>query len=380
MDKRFYYIDALRVIAILMMFVFHVLMVFVAEWSWHIKNPEVSHMLLEINFWMSSFRMPVLFFVAGYISYILMQRMSWQAFAVLRFKRLLIPTFLWTFLLVAPQIYFERKLQGVSQDYWEFYQSFLQFQWWPEGNFHWLHLWFIPYLFCYNLLSLPIFRLLKGNKQLVQFLEAFFQKRYALFLFVFIAILPYTFLYPIYNASYDLINDWARHTFFFFFMVAGLLFFRFPQLSNKMSAQRRRYLTLAFLSILAINIIRWNGLEPFTIYENWQNQPQTYLYLALLNFNTWMWVFTSLGYGKKYLNRGSQLLRYANAAVYPFYILHQTVIVVIAYYVVQREDALSLKLVFLLVICFVITVLIYHLFIRPYNWIRFLFGMKQSKP
>jgi TonB-dependent SusC/RagA subfamily outer membrane receptor len=91
-----------------------------------------------------------------------------------------------------------------------------------------------------------------------------------------------------------------------------------------------------------------------------------------------MWVFTSLGYGKQYLNRGSRILTYANTAVYPFYILHQTVIVIIAFYVVQTNDEASLKFLFLLFACFFITILIYHLFIRPFNIMRFLFGMKYS--
>ena len=98
--SRYHYIDLLRVIAILMMFVYHVFMVFVAESDWHIKNKETSNTLLEINYWMASFRMPLLFFVSGYISYILMQRLSWKAFATQRFIRLIIPTVIWTFILV----------------------------------------------------------------------------------------------------------------------------------------------------------------------------------------------------------------------------------------------------------------------------------------
>ncbi len=62
-----------------------------------------------------------------------------------------------------------------------------------------------------------------------------------------------------------------------------------------------------------------------------------------------MWVFSSLGYRKKYLNKGSRLLSYANTAVYPFYIFYQTVIVAIAYYVVGTRDDVSLKLLFLLI-------------------------------
>ncbi len=375
---RYYYIDSLRVIAILMMFIYHVFMVFVAEWGWHIKNSETSNVLLEINYWMASFRMPLLFFVSGYISYILMQRLDWKAFTIQRFMRLIIPTIIWTFILVAPQIYFERKLEGIDQTYFEFYQSFLEFKWWPNGNFHWLHLWFIPYLFCYNILSIPLFYALQKNNKFTQFLDSFFQRPSSVFIFVFIAILQYTFLSVHYKTTFDLIHDIARHSFFIFFIIAGLLFFRFQQAMELLESKRHLFLSLAFLSILLINILRWNGWEPFDIWENWIEKPQTYFFIALVNFNSWMWVFTSLGYGKKYLNNSSRLLNYMNTAVYPFYILHQTVIVIIAYYVVGTKDEVSLKLLFLLIVCFCVIILTYHLFIRPYNIMRFLFGMKKK--
>ncbi len=145
-----------------------------------------------------------------------------------------------------------------------------------------------------------------------------------------------------------------------------------------LKSKRHLLLSLAFLSILLINIIRWNGWEPFDIWENWIEKPQTYFFISLVNFNSWMWVFVSLGYGKKYLNKGSRLLNYMNTAVYPFYILHQTVIVIIAYYVVGTKDEVSLKLLFLLIVCFSIIVTTYHLFIFPYNTMRFLFGMKKK--
>jgi peptidoglycan/LPS O-acetylase OafA/YrhL len=307
-----------------------------------------------------------------------MQKMSLAAFTKLRIQRLLLPTFIWTFILVAPQIYFERRLQGMDQSYVEFYQTFLTFNWWPNGNFHWLHLWFIPYLFCYNLLSIPIVKGLESNAAIVLFLERLLQKPIGLLGFILVAILPYTFLFSIFPASYDLVNDWARHSFFFSFILIGLLFFRFPAVLEMLEAKRSFFLRLAFLSILLINGIRWSAYAPFTRWEDWSNNTFAYGYLLLLNVNTWMWVLASLGYGKKYLNRGSRLLTYANTAVYPFYILHQTVIVIIAYFIVQTSDTIGFKFIFLLVICFVVIILLYHLFIRPYNWLRFLFGMKKK--
>lgn len=375
MDKRLHYVDALRVIAILMMYLFHVSMVFVSDWGWHIKNQESSQLLLELNFWMSSFRMPLLFMVSGCISYILMQRMSWQSFGKLRFQRLLIPTFIWTFLLVAPQIYFERKLQGSDLNYLEFYSTFLDFQWWPQGNFHWLHLWFIPYLFSYNLLSLPIFYLLKrrhifSKKQI---------RSYHIALFILIAIIPHCLLYPYFPPSFDLIHDFARHAFFFFFILAGLFYIHIKELATFIESRRKTFLSLASFCLVWINILRWNAWEPFSPGIDWEAGLSSYLYLGLLNIHSWMWVLTSLGYGKKYLNRPSRILTYANTAVYPFYILHQTLIVILAFYTVQTNDPIIFKFFFLLFLAFISILLIYHLLIRPYNFIRFLFGMKKRR-
>lgn len=127
---------------------------------------------------------------------------------------------------------------------------------------------------------------------------------------------------------------------------------------------------------MAINVIRWNGWQPQNLWNDWLHQPLSYIYIALLTVNAWLWVLTLLGYGKRYLNNGSNLLEYCNKAVYPFYILHQTVIVTLGYYVVQTQDDAALKYGFLLVVGFLLTGFIYHLYIRPFKYVRFLFGVK----
>lgn len=90
----------------------------------------------------------------------------------------------------------------------------------------------------------------------------------------------------------------------------------------------------------------------------------------------WAWVLSAIGYGKKYLNRRHRVLGYLNQAVYPFYILHQTIIVILVYYVVQTRDTIGLKYSFIVGVTFVVTTGIYHLFIRPFPLMRWLFGMK----
>lgn len=374
--ERYVYIDFLRVVAILLVFIYHVNMVFVAEWDWHIKNNTQSNVLMEINYWMAFFRMPLLFFVSGFISCILLEKLSNTTFITQRFNRLIIPTVIWTFILVAPQIYFERRLQGIDFTYLEFYKTFLQFNWWPNGNFHWLHLWFIPYLFLYNIISIPVFRYLQNFRGIAVLETESACTLRLIALFVLIAIIPYTIMSVHYPVTYDLIHDYARHSQFIFFVFAGLLSYKYKQIMLAIELNRALIFRLAFASIVAINVVRWNGLEPKYIWEDWLSHPISWLYLALLNVNSWLWVLAILGYGKRYIKKGGKFLAYCNKAVYPFYILHQTVIVVLGYYVVQTRDDDVFKYTFLLVSCFLISAAIYHLYIRPFKIVRFTFGSK----
>ena len=82
---------------------------------------------------------------------------------------------------------------------------------------------------------------------------------------------------------------------------------------------------------------------------------------------------------KKNLNRPHPALNYLNQAVYPFYILHQTVIVILAYYVVRAPDEVGMKYVFTVLVTLGITMMIYHYFIRPFKVMRILFGGKKQR-
>jgi peptidoglycan/LPS O-acetylase OafA/YrhL len=128
-----------------------------------------------------------------------------------------------------------------------------------------------------------------------------------------------------------------------------------------------------------INYIRWNDIEPSDIITNWRSDWRTYAYIALFPLTAWCWIFTAIGYGKRYLNKKHSIQNYINEAVYPFYILHQTVIVIIVYYVVQSPDSVYGKFIFTFITSFALIMGIYHLLIRPYAVTRFLFGMKPKK-
>ena len=92
--------------------------------------------------------------------------------------------------------------------------------------------------------------------------------------------------------------------------------------------------------------------------------------------NLWSWVLALFGFSAKHLNKKSKLLSYSNQAVYPFYILHQTVIMVIAHYLVNLEWSLGIKASIMVIGTFGISWFIYEFFIRRWNYVRSLFGLK----
>jgi glucan biosynthesis protein C len=81
----------------------------------------------------------------------------------------------------------------------------------------------------------------------------------------------------------------------------------------------------------------------------------------------------------KYLSFRSKVLEYCNEAVLPFYILHQTFILLVGWYIVRWNTAIITKFLVISVISFVLIAATYELLIRRFNFIRFVFGMRPKK-
>lgn len=96
-------------------------------------------------------------------------------------------------------------------------------------------------------------------------------------------------------------------------------------------------------------------------------------------FNSWFWLVAILGFGGRYLSFDNRVLKYTNEAVLPFYILHQTVIVTIGFYIASWDASIAVKYLIISTSSFVVIASLYDLVIRRINWLRFLFGMRLTK-
>lgn len=363
------YLDWLRIISIITVFFLHSSMAYVEEWGWHLKNKETSNLLMEINFWLGRFRMPLLFFISGTVTYFMLKSRTTGSFIGLRFRRLFIPLVFGILVIVPPQVYMERLTQGFKGNFADFYSTVFTTGPYPAGNFSWHHLWFIVYLFLYDILFAPLFKWMMSErgKERLAFFNTLANGKW-IYLLPVPSVIAYIAMYTRFPETHDLIHDWARHVYWIFFLLTGFTCVNFPALMNSLERNRRTSFLLAFLSILLINYFRWNDQE-----------PNTYSYGALFPINAWAWIFTFIGYGKRYLNKKHPIQNYINEAIYPFYILHQTIIVIVVFYVIRTGEPVLNKFMFTFITSFALVMCIYHLFIRPYAVMRFLFGMKPKK-
>ena len=90
----------------------------------------------------------------------------------------------------------------------------------------------------------------------------------------------------------------------------------------------------------------------------------------------WSALLTILGYAQTYLTQTPPWLRMSNELIFPFYIFHQTVIVVIAYFVITWDVSILIKVISLGVFSFAITSFICFFIIKPFNIFRIMFGLK----
>jgi hypothetical protein len=100
------------------------------------------------------------------------------------------------------------------------------------------------------------------------------------------------------------------------------------------------------------------------------------LFWILVAIDGWCWSLFILYVGMRHLDRTNRYLAYGKDAIMPFFVFHQPVIIVLAYYAVQWPVSLSIKLLFVVVGSFCVTLGIYEFLIRRSARLSQLFGMK----
>lgn len=369
MKNRQHYIDWIRVIAFGILIFYHSGMFFVS-WDWHVKNNVIAN---GFKVWMEFFnpwRLSLLFFISGVgVSFAMKSRTGLQ-FIGERTKRLLLPLAFGMFVIVPPQIYFERlQTHAFVGSYAEFYPSVFEFVAYPEGSFSWHHLWFVAYLWVFSILSTPLFVWIR--KQNVQLLNPENTAFIKLLLLIIPLALTYIFLRQDWPTTHNLKADWYNFTISLLFFIYGYLVSNQAFMWNIIEQKRKLFL---FLSLFIIAFSRTYDAVFGAI-------PEDGVGILVLNgflkmTHIWCMILAICGFAKHYLNYRNRFVEYANQAVYPFYILHQTITITIGFYIADLDIDVISKFILLVIGTFGIAFLIYHFLIRPFSLMRVLFGLK----
>ncbi|TDR38732.1 peptidoglycan/LPS O-acetylase OafA/YrhL [Tahibacter aquaticus] len=381
MNRR-YDIDALRVIAFAFLILYHIGMLYVHDWGWHIKSSYLSEDLQLPMLFINRWRMDLIFLISGLAAAFLLKPGESGRFLALRSWRLLLPLTFGIIFVVPVQPYVQGVTNGVVEPgFLSFLSEYYSARRWPvnafdgwEHGYTWNHLWYLAYLWVYTLwlvLLLPLLRSAPGR----WFSEAFASLRGpALLLLPALPLLFYTVaLQPHFPERGDFIHDWYRNAVYFTVFLYGFVIARHDGFWAEALRLRKASLAVA-LGLFALYTYVRHGLPDDIPY--WHEA----LIFSLRNFYIWAMLLAILGWAHALLNRPFAWLPRANEAVYPWYMLHQSLIVLIAYWLVPLKLGGLLEFALVLLGTMAGCGLLHEFLIRRVSWLRPLFGSKPAGP
>ena len=354
---RRYDIDWLRVLAVLLLFYVHPARIFLTSGPWYVQNTQKSELISIVAIFIDYWQMPLLFLLAGASTLFALRFRSAGEYVKERLKRLLIPLVFGLLVIVPPQLYIE--ILGFRGDsYIDFYPKYFD----PEftNGFDMGHLWFIAYLFGFSLLALPLFLFLRRESggRILDRLGHFFSLPGMVFLF----ILPITLM------DYLLYDFYPNPLYFFTFFLLGYLLLADDRFEENIGKNK--------LTALIIGIL-WFAFW-YTLISRGMGIP---IWLGSLTRGvvSWCCLIALLGYGKQLLSFTNRFLKYQSEASYPVYILHQTIIIAIGYFVIRWQLGVFPKFIFVVIGSLLVTFALYEILVKRTNLTRFLFGMRPLK-
>ena len=376
--SRLYYLDWLRLIAVVGVFIFHVLNVF-NEADFIIKNAEQSTLITVIQGFLFPWGMPLFFLIAGAGSWMALRRRTAGQYARERFNRLFIPFIVGAILLSPIQVYLEwlhhfqtGALQGSFQEFLTTLPIGLTPRIFGAVGYH---LWFVGFLFSYALLTLPLFRWLKGGsgQGIISRLAKLGEHRGGILLF----ILPLAVVRLGSKPFFPYQNDWSDFFFLMSFFVLGYMLFADERFTRAIRRDWPIVLTVGTVAFLAAVVIPFATGE--LDIEATPRTPLDFIWWGLVTICSWCWSIFVLHIGMRFLDFNHRWLQYGQEASMPFYVVHQPVIVVIAFFVVQWEAGLPIKLLAIALVAFVVSVGLYELVIKRIHPLRAMFGVKAPR-
>jgi glucan biosynthesis protein C len=350
------YIDWLRNLAILFLIPYHCARVFDGRNDFYVKGEPnaFADVLVASSYWF----MPLLFLLSGVSSRYALRKRTGGEYARERVARLLVPFLFGCLVVVPPQAYYAMKFHlGYQGDYLDFLvKYFTDFSDWSEyaGGISPAHLWFILFLFLISLALLPLMTRLEDRDRLPRPMRG-----------AGLVIVPSAAL-----AALGLLPDISGKNIFVYaaYVLLGFLLASDDAALDRLEHSRRTFLAIALLGAAGVAVeLAVLGPQSGPAAEGWHAAA------------TWTALLAMLGYGKRYLNRRSAFTAYFNPAAFPVYILHQTILVAVGFYILGVIDHGPVAYALIAIATLALSFGAYEL-VRRTGPTRLMFGLKHAPP
>lgn len=372
-------LDWARIGAFGLLILYHVGMFYV-PWDWELKSRHPLAWLQIPLDWTNPWRLVLLFIVSGAATRFMTRRLSAGALFKARSERLLLPLVFGVLLIVPPQAYVEAiERCGYHGGYLAFWGRYFVsrhasccgarcvFQ---PG---WKHLWYVAYLWTYTAvlsLALALAPTLVG--QFERLGRRWLAGGRLLLLPITVLLVVRLALEHFFTPNDDFVDDWYRHAVFFLAFCFGFLFATDQSVWARF--MRLRWIALA-LAIVAYAL--YAGYD--WTYHGHLAPPLVRAALhPVYAVDQWAWTVAVLGFAHRYLvARDGPIRQYLTDAIFPYYIVHQTAIVVYAHGLRPFELSAARE-AFLLIAATALTCALSFEIVRRIPWLRPFFGLKRT--
>lgn len=378
MTQRRYDLDTLRILAFGLLIFYHIGMFYVT-WGWHVKSVHAGAFSEPLMLLLNPWRLSLLFLISGAALRFMMDKTDrLSQFAWHRTGRLFIPLLFGMLFVVMPQSWLQLVESGeFTGGILEFYPAYL------KGGFSistptWNHLWYVIYILVYTLLVTPISRPLSKLSLAVEpLLEKALSGPKGIFVLIGVVIVPHLIirftLDPIFPTTHDLTGDWANHAHSFTWLITGYFVAKSSAVWDVL--HRGRWVLLALVIVLATVLsVVWSHWDNIAEGETWllPSRLGRVLYYTVT-------ILCLLACAQALTSRKWRGVSYLTEAIFPYYILHQTIIVMAGFWLTRLGLPVALEFVSLTFMTIAGCAIGFET-IKRISWLRPLFGLKRKTP